>query len=377
MAKQNSKKSLPTSKKTTPQNTKTRVITIIIIVTLAVALIGGTLAILFANGVLGNSEEYKKLAFERKTVATCNGFEIPYEELRFVTKLYKDSLAYSYGEDIWDDPTTAEQYRKELETLVMDNLNQNYLILSTCRYLSINTESAEVEKYVDQQMKDMLANDYGGSRAKMLEDFEKDGLTEHYMRFLIGVEYLQSSIYYTLLEAKLYDYTTENIGDFIDYVMTSEDYARTIHVFVKNDPDDDIEANRAKAQNVVDKVSEVATYQDRIEMMHQFIGSAVNEDTQLTSKNGYYFTYGEMDEAYEKATFDLLPNQVSKVVETNDGFYVIMRLTPELEYVSVNSSTLLKYYQSAAMGAYINRFEADCQVVLNEYGQSLDLLNLQ
>lgn len=360
------------------KNRKTKKILItVVIVVLALALVGGTLAILFNQGILGNKEEYQRLAAERKTVATCNGFEIPYEELRFVTKLYKDSLAYSYGEDIWDDPATAEPYREELEKLVMENLNENYLILSTCRYLSIDTESNLMEEYVDEKMEDMLANDYGGDRKQMLEDFEKDGLTEHYMRFLIGIEYLHSTIYYTLLDAGLYDYTTDNISEFMDYVATSEDYARTIHVYIKNDADDDVAANRENAERISAALQAETDSEARLEMMHDYIGSAVNEDTQLTSTNGYYFTYGEMEESYEAATFALAHGEVSDVVETYDGFYVIMRLEPEMAYIMLNAQTLLSYYQSASMGAYIERFEEDCQVVLNEYGQSLDLLNLE
>lgn len=376
MAHQNKKQhSLANVKQEEKAKKVRRIVTVVIIVTVTLAILIGTLAILFVNGVFGNREEYQKLAQDRKTVATCNGFDIPYEELVFLTTLYKNSLAFSYGEDIWDDPATAEQYRDELETLVMENLNENYLILSTCKYLSIDTNSSLVEEYVDQQMKEILQLDYNGDKKKMLEDFEADGLTEHYMRFLIGVEYLQSSIYYTLLEADLYDFSTDNIGEFIDYVMESENYARTIHYYVRNDEGDDVEANRAKAQNVVDKIREAATYTERIDRMHTFM--KYSEDTQMVSKNGYYFTLGEMEEAYETAAFALRSTEVSDVIELNDGFFVIMRLDPEQDYVTTNVQTLLQNYQSAAMGAYIQRFEKDCQVVMNEYGKSLDLLNLQ
>ncbi len=373
---QQSKKNLPVAENQGTKSQKTRrTVTVIIIVAVTVAILGGTLAILFAGGVFGNREEYAKLAQDRKTVATCNGFDIPYEELVFLTTLYKNSLAFSYGEDIWDDPATAEQYREELETLVMENLNENYLILSTCRYLSIDTESALVEEYVDTQMEEMLEKDYGGDRDKMLEELAADGITEHYMRFLIGVEYLHSTIYYTLLEAKLYDYSSDNLDAFINYVMESDDYARTIHYYVRNDEGDDIEENRAKAQNVVDKIREATTYNERIDRMHTFM--KYSEDTQMVSKNGYYFTYGEMEEAYETAAFALDTTYVSDVVEMSDGFFVIMRLDPDLTYVTTNASKLLQNYQSAAMGAYIDRFEKDCTVVMNDYGKSLDLLNLE
>lgn len=374
MATQQSKKNLPAADSGAKSKKTKRLVITVVIIAVTLAILGGTLAILFSSGVIGNREEYKKLAQDRKTVATCNGFDIPYEELVFLTTYYKNSLAYSYGEDIWDDPATAEQYREELETLVMENMNENYLILSTCRYLSIDTDSSLVEEYVDKKMAEMLASDYNGDKKKMHEELQKEGITEHYMRFLVGVEYLQSAIYYALLDNDLYDYSTKNKDAFIDHVLTSEDYARTIHYYVRNDEGDDMEANRAKAQNVVDKVREATTYNERIERMRAFM--KYSEDTQMVSLNGYYFTRGEMEQAYEDATFALETTHVSDVIELNGGFFVIMRLDPEREYVQTNYMTLLQNYQSAAMGAYIQKFEEDCQVVLNDYGKSLDFLHL-
>ena len=55
---------------------------------------------------------------DRKVVGTCAGYDVLYEELRYVTLTYKDMLEATYGEGIWDDPATAEQYRAELEETV-------------------------------------------------------------------------------------------------------------------------------------------------------------------------------------------------------------------------------------------------------------------
>ena len=93
------KKSIAPKKK----NKKKIVIFAIVLAVIAVAALVVSLA-------LSNGEEYKKLAADRKTVATCNGYDIPYEELRFVTLFYKDSLEGKYGTGIWDDPTTAEEH---------------------------------------------------------------------------------------------------------------------------------------------------------------------------------------------------------------------------------------------------------------------------
>lgn len=349
-----------------------KIIVTVSIVAMAVILLAGTLLVVF----LGNDEDYQKLAADRKTVATCNGFEIPYEELRFLSKLYKDSLEFSYGEGIWDDPATAEQYRAELESLIMENLNENYLILSACKELSIDVDSKEKKQYVEKEMQSLLNSDFGGDEKALAEWIESQGMTENYLRFCIGVEYLQSSIYYTLLDMGYYRYDTNNIDEFMDYVLTSENYARTIHVFVSNDEGDDVEANRQKAQTMYEHLIAEGDVTEREKLMRTYIGSANNEDLQITS-DGYYFTYGEMEKVYEEATFVLEENGISEVLETVDGFYVIMRLAPDDKYVLLHAQTLLSYYQSAAMGAYVETYDDTCEVVFNDYGKSLDLLNLE
>ncbi len=366
------KKNPPAKSNNKLNKKKKQLIVTISVVAMAVILLASTLIIVLTR----NNEDYKKLAADRKTVATCNGFEIPYEELRFLSKLYKDSLEFSYGEGIWDDPATAEQYREELESLIMENLNENYLILSACKELSIDVNSKEKKQYVDKEMKSILNSDFGGDEKEMAEWIESQGMTESYLRFCIGVEYLQSSIYYTLLDMGYYRYDTRNIDDFMDYVMTSENYARTIHVFVSNDEGDDIEANRRKAQTMYEHLIAEGDVTERQKLMRTYIGSANNDDLQITG-DGYYFTHGEMEKAYEEATFALEENGVSEVVETADGFYVIMRLAPDDKYVLLHAQTLLSYYQSAAMGAYVETYNEDCPVEFNNYGKSLDLLNLE
>ncbi len=348
-----------------------RIIVIVAVSVMALLLIGGTLIIVLSN----NREDYRTLAKQKEVVATCNGFDISYDELYFVTQLYKDSLEFSYGEGIWDNPETAEKYRAELEQLVKENLHENALILTTCRDLSIPLESDEKKLYINSQMDKMMNDDFGGDRDLMLQSLEDDGISERYMRYLIGVEYLHSAIYYTLSDIGYYTYTENNLNEFMDYVETSENYARTLHAFVENDPGESVEENRQKAQRMCDFLNAESDVAAREALMREYIGSANNEDVQI-SEYGYYFTHGEMEEAYEKATFDLLIGEVSEVVETSDGFYVIMRITPDPDYIPRIAMTLLKNYWGAAMGAFIENRAEQCTVTFNDYGKSLDLVHL-
>lgn len=361
-------KSLPPKK---GMSKKKKIITIIIVAVLAVALIAGVVAAV----VLSNWEEYKQYAADRKTVATCNGFEIPYEELYFVTMFYKDSLADTYGAEIWDDPATAEQYRAELEALVAENLNQNYVVLSACRNLGIKTEGAEIDKYVDKEM------------ANLRETFESDKeyetwlaehwMTEHYMRFSLGVSYLESALYYTLLDNGMFLYTLDNAADFRDYVENSGDFVRTLHVFIENVEGEDPAENLKQAQEISDALRAVEDPGERRELLSEYIGSAVNDDLLSVTGDGYYFTRGEMDKAYEEASFGLAIGEVSEPVVCKGGNFVIMRLYPDAEYIKNNTETLMDNYHSVAVGLYEEQYRDDCTVVFNEYGESLDLLTMK
>ena len=56
---------------------------------------------------------------------------------------------------------------------------------------------------------------------------------------------------------------------------------------------------------------------------------------------------------------------------------MIMRMPIEELYVLMYGNQLLQYYQSAKLGAYEDGIKENMVVELNEYGKSLDLVNLE
>lgn len=354
-----------------PMSKKKKTVLAIVAVSVIVAVVIGVIAVI----TVSNWDEYQQIAADRKTVATCNGYDILYEELRFVTMFYKDALTDSYGPDIWNDPATAEQYREELETLVLENLNENYVVLSTCRNLGIPTESSDMDDYVDKKMKEL--QDSFESKKEYREWLEEHWMTEHYMRFSIGISYLESAIYYTLLDNDIYEYRHDNIGDFLDYVEFSGDYVRTIHVYIENVDGEDPAENLAKAQEISDALQNASDFDERRSLMSQYIGSAVNDDLQSITGDGYYFTRGEMDEDYEKAAFGLEIGDVSEPVVCKGGNFVLMRLSLEEEYIIKNAQNLLNNYHSVCLGIYEDQFRPDCVIQFNEYGKTIDLVAMQ
>ncbi len=313
---------------------------------------------------------------DRKTVAVCNGFEIPYEELKFITTFYKSSMAEQYGETIWDDPATAEQYRPELEKLVKENLNQNYLVLSACKNLGIETSNSTIDNYVDQQI-DALRDEYD-SKKEYKAALKEEGMTEHYLRFTFSIMFLESAIHYTLLDNDIYEFRYEdNSAEFINHVVESGEYVRTLHIYIENVEGEDPAENLATAQEISDKLQAAATVEDRRDLLGDYIGSTTNDDLMTVTGDGYYFMRGEMVEAYENASFDLAIGEVSEPVVCSGGNFVIMRLEPDEEYVSKKVQDLMDTYYGVCLDLYIEQFRDQCEVYFTEDGQAIDLLAIE
>ena len=342
---------------------------IVLVIVLAVLVIAATV-------VAVNYNTWKQAAANRKTVALCNGYEIPYEELRFVTLLYKNQLAGQYGDDIWDDPAVAETYREQLETLVKENLNQNYVVLSAAKQLGIETSGSTVDNYIDQQIEAL--KDECGSKKAYKKYLAENGMTERYLRFTLSVGFVESAIHYTLLDNDFYEFRYEdNVNAFIEHVLTSGEYVRTLHVYIENVEGEDPTANLAMAQEISDKLQAAKTVAERRELLSEYIGSEINDDLLTVTGDGYYFMRGEMVEDYENASFDLAIGEASEPVACSGGYFVIMRLEPDETYVQNNARKLMDSYYGVCLSNYIEEFRERCDVFFSEYGQTIDLVSIE
>ncbi len=350
---------------------KNRRIAIIVACSLVVALLITVVAVTIANW-----DEYRQLARDRDVVAECNGYEIPYEELRFVTMLYKSELEVTYGEGIWDDPATAEAHRAELEALVEKNLIQNYIVLAACDELGIQTESKTIDNYVDEQI-DAL-KDECGSRADFRAFLEENYMSERFLRFSLGINYLQSSIHYTLRDNDLYTYRIEdNSAEFKDYVESSGQYVRILHVYIENGEGEDPAENLARATTISRELQAITDPDERRDRMSDYIGSKDNDDFSTVTGDGYYFTHGEMDELYEQAAFALEIGEVSDPVVCSGGNFILLRLEPDRAYIDDNVTTLLNNYHAVALNDYIESFRSACTITFTEEGQAIDLVAME
>lgn len=297
-------------------------------------------------------------------VAKCEGYDVYYEEMRYVTLSFRDELAARYGKDIWTDPEKTAKYLPILKEKVETSLKINYAILSLCRDMNINPEEKAIQESV-QKMVDQTVDELGG-RKKYIAALEEMYMTDHFVRFTLATDMCETEMIYVMMDM---DLLIKSEKDFLPYVLDNENFCATYHVYVGNDAGDDIEENRRRAEKMYEMLQNGTP-------IKELIGSTYNEDV-FSSGIPYHFTHGEYDVAYEQAAFALEVGEQSEIVECEDGFYIIERQPLDEKYIMANLTELLQRYQYAQAELLIEEQRAQLVIEWTEYGASIDLLAMQ
>ena len=319
-------------------------------------------------------------AQHKKTVATSGDYEIPYEQLRFVTMTYKMELDARYGDGndengtIWDDANTAEEHRAELEELVWETIGENYAILQACSAYKIGRdafEGKEVKKAVDEQMESLIA-EYDSKR-DFKDALEESYATENLFRFYFAIDEMKYLLYTAM----------QQDGAFITDEKAFEEWlldgnsAYVQHILLYHETEEEKEANREILENARNKfASGEWTLADCI--------NRANDD--LSNVASYYLVRGTHKDVLVDAAVALSVGETSQIIEMDGALYVLFRME-ETPIEGANGATetplslqltnLLSTYQWAIVGDAVEASKATLKIELNDYGKSIDLVTMK
>ena len=319
-------------------------------------------------------------AQNKKVVATSGEYEIPYEQLRFVTMTYKAELDARYGDGndengtIWDDAETAEAHRAELEELVWQTIRENYAVLQACAGYKIGRdalEGSEIQAAVDQQMEDLLA-EYA-SKSDFKDALEEGYATENLFRFYFALDEMKY-----LLHAAM-----QKDGAFITDEQAFEEWllddngAYVQHILLYHDTEEEKEANREILENAREKfASGEWTLADCI--------NRANDD--LSNVAPYFLIRNVHKDALVDAAVATDEGDTSEIVEIDGALYVLFRMEETLvegadgtfdSPLSLQLTSLLSTYQWAIVGDAVELAKANLNIELNDYGKSIDLVTMK
>ena len=337
-------------------------------------------ALLLLSGMLICSFCACANAKNKKAVATAGEYEIPYEQLRFITMTYKMDLDDKYGDGndengtIWDDPTTAEEYRAELEALVWNTVKDNYALLAACASYRVGRdafEGKEVKKAVDASMTEVLA-EYTSKR-EYKADLKARYATDNLFRFYFALDEMK----YLLHAAMQKDGAFFSDEETFEAWLTDGNSAYVQHFLLTHESEEEKEENRIILEDAREKlISGEWTLTDCI--------NKVNDD--LTNVSPYYLVRNVHKDELIDAALPLNVGDVSEIVEVEGALYVFMRMAETAtedangsiqSTLSLQLTSLLSDYQWAIVGDAVEAAKATVQIELNEYGKSIDLVAMK
>jgi hypothetical protein len=306
-------------------------------------------------------------------VGRVGEYSVLYEELYFLANNYKTGLEDDYKND-------AEGLKKAVWDSVKSNITENYAILELCKSEGLIYDEKALRKEVDNAIELDIEASFDGSRKDFFESQRAVGLTDHYVRFITGVNLLYSEYAAKLKESDSFPRTDTELVNYI-----SENFVHTWHIAVFVNDGEDRDEKLAKLREAQDLLNNGTS-------MYELIGSKYNEDATpdyLSDAYGYYFPRGIMDEKYEEAAFTMAvgDNMIVETMAQNsigdyvECFYLVERLSTTTQAskdeIRKNLATLSEMVADAMIYDKKEQIQKNLSFEPNDFARSLDITALE
>ncbi|MBQ9044617.1 MAG: peptidylprolyl isomerase [Oscillospiraceae bacterium] len=323
-------------------------------------------------------------------VMKIDGTEVRWDEYAFwlcsTAKDLADEAGVTAIED-WNavnDAETGETYADMLRNTVLKNEKQFHsLEAKAADYgLELGEEGAA---YVEQSLQESLDSFSIPSEEEAGELLHKYYLDTDVLRYQAKIAYLYLLLYQEMFgpegeklsEEELNDYVAQNGYMTVKHILFST-------VDENNEPIDESALQRKldRAQRVIERIQEIEDPEERLRQFERYMRD-YNEDPGAEQyPGGYCFTAGQMDAAFETASAQLQPYEITpEPVQTEHGYHVILRIPTTgddvLDYNEDGTPYLLR--SDAAQAIYtslVQAWIADAEVEWSEGFEDLDIQTL-
>lgn len=338
-------------------------------ISLALALLICLTSVLASCG----AKPIKSTEEEAAVVGNIGKYDVRYEELRYLVLNFKKDMALEFGEDIWTDPAKAEEYRAELWNRVSKKIVSDYYAVQAMAdyyYVGGGAEAMMSEKAIQDAVQNKIeeAVDECGSRRKYKKMLSEQYLTDSLLRFYTAAETCATELFFILAQDLG---EIESSEEYITDYMHSDDFIRTNHIFLKG--------KTAENKALIEQLYSDIKSSDNPELELIMLKGRYCADYTLTTIHGKYFARYTSDygDEYELAAFDLGENKLSGIVEAPDGYYIIIRLPVEEDYLKLNYEDFKDDIMGSEFNKRLAEYKEDLTFELNDFGKTIDILEIE
>ncbi len=287
-----------------------------------------------------------------KTALSVGAYEMDFGKYRSLYLNYRDELKRDFTTDGKTDTAALD---REIRTRAMNDARYFYAIISLAADRGYTTESPDIiaaaETYIAEMKTFCKDNDVNFEKT-LKEGYMNESVFTFFQRVLALEDVLKVAM---ISDGGEIEDNDEKLRE----IFLSDELIRVQSVLIENDKGENIEENRRIAEEVVDRYKNGTDFNELIKNY--------SEDLY----NDFYITRGEKIAVYDAAAFALDMREVSDVVATDDGFYVIVRVEKDQKYIEENFETLKSQYQYVRYNEKIEARMNSLVAVESDYLKSL------
>ena len=325
----------------------------------------------------------------KQVVGTVTGgsqeYEIYYEELYYLARYHYEKAKAMHGND-------EKAVKEEAWNGIKKDILKNPAQLELCKSEGFEYNEKELRDRVNEFIESNEKANFDGDHEAFIQSMENQGLTDHFYRYLLGVEALYSDLGLKYQKNGIIPTKDEEVELYI-----KENFIRTQHVAIYVENGDDREEEYARAEEALKLLN------DGKATVYDLISKAFGEDDDKKTYNedttpiaptalwGNYFHKGvcSWGEDYEKAIADISEGRYYKGIVTAQAispqtglpvecFYIIERLPiDEGNEIETHLTELSDLIKDSILSKKVAEIEKKLTFEPNDYAKSLNLANLE
>ena len=258
-------------------------------------------------------------------------------ELMVYLMTVKNSYEEIYGEEIWNTETSGESIKDSIKETVLARISKVKVLtlMAKERKITLSEDETGRTKAAAKKFWDSLSDD-----EKTALDVSENVIVQMYQDYAIA-----EKVYLSLVS----DINPEISDDDARTVTVSHIMIKTTHTDFSGVKTSYSEAAMADAKHRAELVySRILEGEDFSKLVLEY-----NEDV----KSEYSFRKGEMDPVYEETAMNLGNGEISPVIKTKEGFYIIQMLNAfDKDETDANKQAMIKQMKEDAFQSAYESF---------------------
>ncbi len=334
------------------------------------------LAFVLSLGLCSCTDPLKPTEEEAQTVMTVGGMDVSYGFYRGLVLSCRDRIMKDPA--VWEDPARAAEMEEKIREEVLQALRDFYAVFVLCGEYDIDIDDAYITDQVDQAIKSQMEQ-FDDTDA-YVKSLEKEYLNHSTNRLMQQQSVCNSTLYYAMLQGGAFETDPDALRKLID----SDAFIRVKQILVVGEQsvaaDDGSyftpseQHTNAEAKHLAERARErYLTGEDFDKLVEQY-----GESLYMTGNtDGYYICRGMWDDVNEEAVFGLVVDEVSTVIESDQGYSVFLRCEKEEDYINAHFDELCQNYYEASFGLALKEVSGSLTVETTELYDSISIKDMK